>query len=162
MKNEFAIFAAGCFWGVEEIFRKIPGVVNTTVGYTGGDTPNPTYKQVCSGNTNHAEALEIEFDCTQVTYADLVRIFFRMHDPTTKNRQHNDIGTQYRSAIFVKNENQRTAAENIIQELTAQNAFKSPIVTQVVDAKIFYSAEEEHQDYLLKNPGGYNCHILRP
>lgn len=160
--TERATFAGGCFWGVEEIFRKIPGVVDTTVGYTGGSTPHPTYKLVCSGQTGHAEALEIEFDPAQVSYEELVRVFFRMHDPTTMNRQHNDVGTQYRSAIFVENENQRQISQKVIAELTEKNTFGKPIVTQIVDAGIFYSAEEEHQDYLMKNPGGYNCHILRP
>lgn len=160
--SERATFAGGCFWGVEEIFRKIPGVTDTTVGYTGGTTPHPTYKLVCSGQTGHAEALEIEFDPSKVSYEDLVRVFFRMHDPTTPNRQHNDIGTQYRSAIFAENENQKTIAKKVIAELTEKKEFSKPIVTEILDAGIFYSAEEEHQDYLLKNPGGYNCHILRP
>ncbi len=157
-----ATFAGGCFWGVEEIFRKLPGVVDTTVGYTGGTAPHPTYKLVCSGTTGHAEALEIEFDPAKISYEELVRVFFRMHDPTTKNRQHNDIGTQYRSAIFAENEDQKTIARKVIAELTEKNVFGKPIVTEIVDAGVFYSAEEEHQDYLMKNPGGYNCHILRP
>lgn len=160
--SERATFAGGCFWGVEEIFRKLPGVVDTTVGYTGGTTPHPTYKLVCSGTTGHAEALEIEFDPSKTSFEELVRVFFRMHDPTTKNRQHNDIGTQYRSAIFAENEDQKVIARKVIDELTEKNVFGKPIVTEIVDAGIFYSAEEEHQDYLMKNPGGYNCHILRP
>lgn len=157
-----AVFAAGCFWGVEEIFRKIPGVTNTTVGYIGGTTKHPTYKEVCTGKTGHAEAIEILFDPKQVSYEELVRVFFRMHDPTTLNRQHNDIGTQYRSAIFADDEAQKEIAVRVIQELIEKKAFKSPIVTQVLDPQMFYSAEEEHQEYLIKHPEGYNCHILRP
>ena len=161
-QNRTAVFAGGCFWGVEEIFRKIPGVVETTVGYTGGTTTQPTYKEVCSGKTGHAEALEIVFDPAKVGYEELVRVFFRMHDPTTLNRQHNDVGTQYRSAIFVEDDAQREAALRVITDLTEKQEFSKPIVTEVVDAGVFYPAEQEHQDYLLKNPDGYNCHILRP
>ncbi len=161
-KQEIATFAGGCFWGVEEIFRKTPGVLETTVGYMGGTTKYPTYKEVCTGTTGHAEAIEIIFDPTQITYETLVKLFFRMHDPTTLNRQHNDIGTQYRSAIFTQDEEQKQIAKKVIESLEAEKVFKNPIVTQVVDAMTFYSAEEEHQDYLLKNPGGYNCHYLRP
>ncbi len=161
-KQEIAIFAGGCFWGVEEIFRKIPGVIDTTVGYIGGSTEHPKYKEVCTGKTGHAEALEIMFDPDKVSYESLVHTFFKMHDPTTPNRQHNDIGTQYRSAIFADNEQQKEIARKVIAELTAKNEFKKPIVTQIENASMFYSAEEEHQDYLMKNPGGYNCHILRP
>lgn len=161
-EKKIAIFAAGCFWGVEEIFRKTPGVVATRVGYTGGTKSEPTYREVCSGRTGHAEAIEIEFDDSQITYENLVKLFFRMHDPTTLNRQHNDIGTQYRSAIFYLDEGQRQTSQRVIEELTTAKKFSRPIVTQIVAASEFYSAEEEHQDYLQKNPGGYNCHILRP
>lgn len=160
--QEIAVFAGGCFWGVEEIFRKIPGVLQTTVGYTGGTTPSPRYKEVCSGETGHAEALEIAFNPKEVSYEELVRIFFRMHDPTTPNRQHNDVGTQYRSAIFTETEEQAMTARKVIADLSAQGIFKKPIVTEVLPASVFHSAEPEHQDYLQKNPGGYNCHILRP
>ncbi len=156
-----ATFAAGCFWGVEEIFRKIPGVLDTTVGYTGGTTVQPTYKEVCSGKTGHAEALEIVFNPQKVSYEELVRLFFKMHDPTTLNRQHNDVGTQYRSAIFVEDEEQRVVAQKVIADLTEKREFDRPIVTQILDAQVFYSAEEEHQDYLIKNPGGYMCHVVR-
>lgn len=161
-KTQVAVFAGGCFWGVEEIFRKIPGVHQTHVGYTGGTSVNPTYKEVCSGRTGHAEAIEIQFDPGQVSYEELVRIFFRMHDPTTPNRQHNDVGPQYRSAIFAENAEQKAIARRVIDDLTQKAAFAKPIVTEVVDASIFYSAEDEHQAYLQKNPGGYNCHVLRP
>ncbi len=159
--TEIATFAAGCFWGVEEIFRKIPGVVDTTVGYTGGTKAHPTYEDVCGGQTGHAEAIQIEFDPSHLNYEKLVRTFFKMHDPTTLNRQHNDIGTQYRSAIFVQDGAQRVVAETVIAELNTSGEFKKPIVTVVQDAKPFYRAEDYHQDYLVKNPGGYNCHVLR-
>lgn len=160
-KIEVAVFAGGCFWGVEEIFRKLQGVTATRVGYTGGQTEHPTYKQVCTGSTGHAEAIEIQFDPQTVSYEQLVRVFFKMHDPTTLNRQHNDIGTQYRSAIFAENDEQMRIAKMVISDPKVQADFKKPIVTEVVKAGIFWSAEEEHQEYLIKNPGGYNCHILR-
>lgn len=158
-KHETAILAAGCFWGVEEIFRKIPGVVKTTVGYTGGTTENPTYEEVCTGRTGHAEAIEVVYDPAQVDYATILDFFFRLHDPTTLNRQHNDIGTQYRSAIFHTSEAQKEIAERVKTEQAAN--FKKPIVTEISAASVFYSAEAYHQDYLVKNPGGYNCHVLR-
>ena len=160
-KSETAILAGGCFWGMEEILRKIPGVLNTVVGYTGGSTPNPSYEQVCTGRTGHAEAIQIEFDPTRLSYSDLLSFFFRMHDPTTLNRQHNDIGTQYRSAIFVSSPEQRAAAERVREEFGKSGRFKKPIVTEITEASTFYPAEEYHQNYLLKNPDGYNCHVLR-
>jgi peptide methionine sulfoxide reductase msrA/msrB len=158
--RETAILAGGCFWGMEEILRKIPGVVSTEVGYTGGEGAEPTYKQVCTGLTGHAEAVEIVFDPAVLPYDKLLEFFFRMHDPTTPNRQHNDIGTQYRSAIFYTSPEQKETAERVIRELTAAKRFKRPIVTQVTKATEFYPAEGYHQDYLVKNPGGYNCHVL--
>lgn len=158
-KHETALVAAGCFWGVEEIFRKIPGVVNTTVGYTGGTTANPTYEEVCTGRTGHAEAIEVVYDPAQVDYATILDFFFRLHDPTTLNRQHNDVGTQYRSAIFYTSEAQKEIAERVKTEQSGN--FKKPIVTEISAASVFYSAEAYHQDYLVKNPGGYNCHVLR-
>ncbi len=158
-KHETALVAAGCFWGVEEIFRKIPGVVKTTVGYTGGTTVNPTYEQVCTGRTGHAEAIEVVYDPSQVDYATILDFFFRLHDPTTLNRQHNDIGTQYRSAIFYTSPAQKEIAERVKADQAGK--FKKPIVTEITAASVFYSAEDYHQDYLVKNPGGYNCHVLR-
>lgn len=158
-KHETALVAAGCFWGVEEIFRKIPGVVKTTVGYTGGTTANPTYEEVCTGRTGHAEAIEVVYDPAIVDYATILDFFFRLHDPTTLNRQHNDIGTQYRSAIFHTSETQKEIAERVKKEQAGN--FKKPIVTEITAASIFYSAEDYHQDYLVKNPDGYNCHVLR-
>lgn len=159
--RETAILAGGCFWGMEEILRKIPGVISTEVGYTGGAGANPTYKQVCTGVTGHAEAIEIVFDPKVLPYERLLDIFFRMHDPTTPNRQHNDIGTQYRSAIFYTSPAQKEIAGKVIQSLTAAGKFGRPIVTEVTQAGVFYPAEDYHQDYLVKNPGGYNCHVLK-
>lgn len=158
---KLATLAGGCFWGVEEIFRKIPGVAQTEVGYTGGTVPNPTYKQVCGGGTGHAEAIQITFDPAKVTYEQILNYFFRLHDPTTLNRQHNDVGTQYRSAIFYHDDQQKQAAEKVKAEFDKSGRFDKPIVTQIVKATEFYPAEEYHQDYLIKNPGGYNCHVLR-
>ncbi len=156
-----ATFAGGCFWGMEEILRGIPGVVQTRVGYTGGETKSPTYNDVKKGNTGHAEAVEIVFDPKRISYDELLGYFFRMHDPTTLNRQGNDIGTQYRSAIFVHNDEQKKAAEKIMAQVSASGKWKKPLVTQVVKAGAFYSAEDYHQKYLVKNPGGYTCHFLR-
>ena len=159
--SETAILAGGCFWGMEEILRKIPGVLNTVVGYTGGSTPDPSYEQVCTGRTGHAEAIQIEFDPARLSFSELLSFFFRMHDPTTLNRQHNDIGTQYRSAIFVQGPEQRAVAERVREEFGKSGRFRKPIVTEITEASAFYPAEEYHQNYLLKNPDGYNCHVLR-
>lgn len=160
-KGEVAVLAAGCFWGVEEILRQIPGVIDTEVGYTGGTTNKPCYDEVCSGETGHAEAVRIIFDPNKIGYEEIVRIFFRLHDPTTLNRQHNDIGTQYRSAIFYHNEAQRETATRVRDSLEQSGKFPRPIVTQIVPAAAFYPAEKHHQDYLQKNPSGYTCHILK-
>jgi peptide methionine sulfoxide reductase msrA/msrB len=157
--RETAVLAGGCFWGMEEIIRKIPGVVKTTVGYTGGTTANPTYEEVCTGGTGHAEAIQVEFDSTRLGYESLLDYFFRMHDPTTLNRQHNDVGTQYRSAIFYTSEAQKQTAERVKQEQSGK--FKRLITTEITAATKFYSAEDYHQKYLVKNPGGYTCHVLR-
>ena len=160
-KRETAILAGGCFWGVEEILRKIPGVLETEVGYTGGTTKNPSYEQICTGRTGHAEGLRIVFDPSQLSYAELLKVFFRMHDPTTPNRQHNDVGTQYRSAIFYTSDEQQQTAEQVKAEMDKSGRFKRPIVTEITKASEFYSGEDYHQKYLVKNPGGYNCHVLR-
>lgn len=160
-KHETAILAGGCFWGMEEIIRKLPGVIKTTVGYTGGTTPNPTYKEVCTGSTGHAEAIEVVFDPARLSYEGLLGYFFRMHDPTTLNRQHNDMGTQYRSAIFYTSEEQKKTAEHVKAKLEAAKKFNRPITTEITQASKFYPAEEYHQKYLVKNPGGYTCHVLR-
>jgi peptide methionine sulfoxide reductase msrA/msrB len=152
------IFAAGCFWGTEGYFRQLPGVVSTEVGYSGGTTENPTYDEVCSGNTGHAESIRIDFNPELISYRELLLHFFRMHDPTTLNRQGNDIGTQYRSAIFYVNDRQKQEAEDLVRELTDSKKYKNPVVTQIRSAGAFYNAEQYHQDYLLKNPKGY-CHV---
>ena len=159
--RETAILAGGCFWGMEEILREVPGVIETTVGYSGGKVANPTYKQVCTGTTGHAEAIQIVFDPARLSYEQLLGYFFRMHDPTTKNQQHNDIGTQYRSAIFYLSDAQKQTAERVKAQADKSGKFNRPIVTEITKASAFYPAEEYHQKYLVKNPGGYNCHVLR-
>lgn len=161
MKKEIATLAGGCFWGMEDIIRNIPGVLNTTVGYTGGSVDNPTYNIVKLGTTNHAEAVQVEFDSTKLSYEDLLGFFFRMHDPTTLNQQGNDKGTQYRSAIFYHSPDQKSTAEKVIKKIESAKKWPRPIVTQVLEASKFYPAEDYHQDYLKKNPGGYTCHWLR-
>lgn len=157
--TETATLAGGCFWGVEELIRKLPGVVDTTVGYAGGTLEKPTYEDVKTGRTGHAETVEIVFDPATITYDELLDFFFRMHDPTTKNRQMNDVGTQYRSAIFVHDEKQREAAQRAIAR--NQPRWPKPIVTEIVDATQFWSAEDDHQNYLERMPWGYNCHYVR-
>ena len=159
--HETAVLAGGCFWGMEEIIRKIPGVIKTTVGYTGGTTANPTYQEVCTGGTGHAESIQVVFDPTRLTYEGLLDFFFRMHDPTTPNQQHNDRGTQYRSAIFYTSEAQKQTAERVKSRWDKSGKFNRPITTEITQATKFYSAEEYHQKYLVKNPGGYTCHVLR-
>lgn len=161
VKQEIAVLAGGCFWGAEELLRELPGVIQTQVGYTGGFLKNPTYEDVKTGTTGHAEAVEVIFDPAKVAYADLLKYFFRLHDPTTLNRQGNDVGTQYRSAIFYHNEAQKKIAQQVKDEVNKSGKWKQPIVTEIVPASEFYSAEEYHQDYLQKNPGGYTCHYLR-
>ena len=158
--RETAILAGGCFWGMEEIIRKIPGVIRTTVGYSGGTTANPNYEEVCTGGSGHAEAIQVEFDSTRLNYEELLNYFFRMHDPTTPNRQHNDVGTQYRSAIFYTSEAQKQMAESVKAKWDKSGKFNRPIVTEVTAAGKFYPAEEYHQKYLIKHPGGYTCHVL--
>ena len=159
--SETAILAGGCFWGMEEIIRKIPGVTKTTVGYTGGHTANPTYEEVCSHATGHAEAVQVVFDPARLSYESLLDYFFRMHDPTTLNRQHNDVGAQYRSAIFYTSEAQKQTAMRVKAQWDKSGKFDRPITTGITQATTFYPAEEYHQKYLMKNPGGYTCHVLR-
>lgn len=159
--TETAVVAGGCFWGVEHLLRELDGVVETEVGYAGGGTENPTYEQVCSGRTGHAEAVRVVFDPSTVGYADVLRYFFRLHDPTTPNRQHNDVGTQYRSAIFVANDEQREVAERVKAEEDHSGRWQRPVVTEISEGATFWPAEPYHQDYLVKNPGGYNCHFVR-
>ena len=159
---ETAILAGGCFWGMEDILRKIPGVLETEAGYSGGSTASPDYEAVHSGSTGHAEAVRIVFDPARLSYADLLEHwFFRMHDPTTRNRQGNDVGTQYRSAIFYTSPEQKQSAEDVIRRVDASKKWSAPIVTEVAAAGPFTRAEEYHQRYLEKNPGGYTCHYLR-
>lgn len=153
-----ATFAAGCFWGVEEAFRQIKGVTSTTVGYTGGTMKNPSYKDVCTGATGHAEAVEVEFDPAQVSYRELLAAFFQSHNPTTPNRQGPDIGTQYRSAIFYHDAEQETAAIESKAALEKAGIFKRPIVTEIAPASEFYRAEDYHQQYLEKR-GAKSCHL---
>ena len=159
--HETAILAGGCFWGMEEIIRKIPGVVKTTVGYSGGATPDPTYQDVCTGATGHAESIQIVFDPARLSYESLLDYFFRMHDPTTLNQQHNDVGTQYRSAIFYTSDEQKLTAEAVKTWWDKSGKFDRPITTEIKHATTFYPAEEYHQKYLVKHPGGYTCHVLR-
>ena len=159
---ETAVLAGGCFWGMEDLLRKIPGVLETEVGYTGGTTSNPVYNEVKTGRTGHAESVRITFDPAKISYEDLLeKWFFKMHDPTTKNRQGNDVGTQYRSAIFVTSPAQRETALKVIARVNASKKWGAPIVTEVTDAGPFTLAEDYHQDYLEKNPGGYTCHFMR-
>jgi len=159
---ETAVLAGGCFWGMEEILRKVPGVLETDVGYAGGKTKDPTYQTVKRGDTGHAESIRIVFDPKKISYAELLeKWFFRMHDPTTVDRQGNDRGSQYRSAIFVQNAEQRSVAEGVKKKVDQTGKWGAPIVTQIVDAGPFTPAEGYHQDYLKENPGGYTCHFLR-
>jgi peptide methionine sulfoxide reductase msrA/msrB len=160
-QEEVAVLAGGCFWGVEELIRALPGVISTEVGYTGGVLVSPTYRDVSSGTTGHAEAVRIVFDPRKLSYADLLRYFFRLHDPTTLNQQGNDRGTQYRSVIFFASDLQRQTAEDLKQEVNASGRWKGRVVTQVTASSEWYPAESYHQDYLQKNPGGYTCHYLR-
>ena len=161
MTLEKALLGAGCFWGVEHIIKKTEGIISTKVGYSGGDIEDPTYPMVCSGSTGHAEVVLVEFNPAIISYAKVLDLFFRLHDPTTVNRQHNDIGTQYRSVIFYYSDEQKKTANEVIQKVNESKVFKDPVVTQVLKAREFYSAEDYHQDYLDKNPDGYMCHILR-
>jgi methionine-S-sulfoxide reductase len=157
--TETATLAGGCFWGVEELIRKLPGVIDTTVGYTGGSLANPRYEDVKTGRTGHAETVEIVFNPEEITYDEILDFFFRLHDPTTRNRQGNDVGTQYRSAIFVHDAKQREAAQRAIAR--AQEKWPRPIATEIVAYEQFWPAEGYHQDYLQRYPNGYTCHYLR-
>lgn len=158
MSEKTASFAAGCFWGVEARFRQINGVIDATVGYMGGDTDNPDYQQVCSGNTGHAEAVQLLFDDTKVSYAELLDAFFAMHNPTTLDRQGPDFGSQYRSAVFWHDSEQQQAAEKKIAKLDASGKWRDPVVTQLGEAGKFWRAEEYHQRYMEKNSGGF-CNL---
>jgi peptide-methionine (S)-S-oxide reductase len=157
-KTETAIFAAGCFWGVEEYFNRVKGVINSESGYTGGTTKNPSYEEVCTGKTGHAEAVRVTFNPQIVSYERLLQHFWEMHDPTSLNRQGNDIGSEYRSTIFYTNPEQEKTAKGSLEKLAKSGKYEKKIVTEILPAKEFYPAEDYHQDYLKKNPYGY-CHI---
>jgi methionine-S-sulfoxide reductase len=156
--TELATFAAGCFWGVEAYFRRVKGVVRATSGYTGGTAVRPSYEQVCTGLTGHAESVQVEYDPSVVSYDRLLYHFWKIHDPTQVDRQGNDVGSQYRSAIFTHSEQQRMAAESSKAELESSGRYLRPIATQIEPASAFWPAEDYHQDYLTKHPGGY-CHV---
>lgn len=159
--HSVALFAGGCFWGMEELFRAIPGVLDTEVGYSGGSLVNPTYYHVKMGNTGHAETLQITFDSALVSYETLVEFFYKIHDPTTLNRQGNDLGSQYRSAIFYLDDQQKQIAEMVTKRVEESGFWNKPIVTEITKAGPFYNAEPEHQDYLQRYPDGYTCHYIR-
>ena len=156
--TETAILAGGCFWGMEQFLRRIPGVLSTRVGYTGGDVPNATYRN----HGTHAEALELVFDPGQVSYRQILEFFFQIHDPSTANRQGNDRGTSYRSGIYYLDEAQKRMAEQTIADVDASGLWPGKAVTEVAPAGPFWEAEPEHQDYLERNPNGYTCHFIRP
>jgi peptide-methionine (S)-S-oxide reductase len=155
---EKAILAGGCFWGAQQLLRRRPGVIETRVGYSGGETPNATYRN----HGNHAEAVEITFDPEQISYRDLLEFFFQIHDPSTKDRQGNDVGASYRSAIFYLSDEQKRVAEDTIADVDASGLWPGKVVTEVTAAGPFWEAEDEHQDYLEKYPNGYTCHYVRP
>jgi methionine-S-sulfoxide reductase len=160
--TQVAVLAGGCFWGVEDILRDVPGVIDTEVGYTGGWLPNPRYEDTHDGRSGHAEAVRVTFDPAVLSYEDLLeQWFFRLHDPTTRNRQGNDVGTQYRSAIFPQTPEQRAAAERVIARVQGSGRWRRPVTTSIEPASAWYGAEDYHQDYLRKHAGGYTCHYLR-
>jgi methionine-S-sulfoxide reductase len=159
--TQTAYLAGGCFWGMEELVRAIPGVLETEVGYTGGEVPDATYQIVKTGRSGHAESLKVVFDPQLLSYRHLLFEFFRMHNPTTRNQQGNDIGTQYRSAIFYLSEEQKHTAEEVIRTVDVSGDWQAKVLTEVMPFKEFYRAEEYHQKYLIKNRGGYTCHYVR-
>ena len=157
-ETDRAVLAGGCFWGMQDLIRKLPGVEKTRVGYTGGEVPNATYRN----HEGHAEAIEILFDPARISYRELLEFFFQIHDPTTKNRQGNDVGSSYRSAIFYTSEEQRDEALRTVEDANASGIWPSKVVTEVEPAREFWEAEPEHQDYLERIPNGYTCHFPRP
>jgi len=159
-RYEEATFGGGCFWGTEYVFQQVPGVRATRVGFMGGHVDNPTYKQICYSNTHHAEVVQLRYDPEQISYEKLVKVFFKIHDPTTLNRQGPDVGTQYRSAIFYHDDQQKQIAEKVKVAFDASGEFKTPIVTEITPAKEFWKAENYHQDYFKKNPNHPACHIV--
>lgn len=158
MTTERAVLAGGCFWGMQDLIRKMPGVVTTRVGYTGGEVPNATYRN----HGNHAEAIEIIYDPARVSYRDLLEFFFQIHDPSTPNRQGNDLGPSYRSAIYYVDDAQREVAEETIADVDASGLWPAKVVTELAPVSDFWEAEPEHQDYLERIPNGYTCHFVRP
>ena len=156
--TETAILAGGCFWGMQELIRKRPGVISTRVGYSGGDVPNATYRN----HGTHAEAIEIVFDPAQISYRQILEFFFQIHDPSTQNRQGNDVGTSYRSAIYYLSEEQKRVAEDTVADVDVSNLWPGKVVTEIEPAGPFWEAELEHQDYLERLPDGYTCHFIRP
>ena len=157
-QTETAILAGGCFWGMQDLLRRYPGVLKTRVGYTGGDVPNATYRN----HSNHAEAIEIEFDPAVISYRQSLEFFFQIHDPSTPNRQGNDLGPSYRSAIYYLNDEQRAVAEDTAADVDASKLWPGRVVTEIEPAGPFWEAEPEHQDYLERIPNGYTCHFIRP
>jgi peptide-methionine (S)-S-oxide reductase len=157
-RTETAILAGGCFWGMQDLLRRYPGVVSTRVGYSGGDVPNATYRN----HGTHAESIEIVFDPDQISYRQILEFFFQIHDPTTKNRQGNDVGMSYRSALFYLNDEQKQVAEDTVADADASGLWPDKVVTEIMPAGPFWEAEPEHQDYLEHYPNGYTCHFIRP
>lgn len=161
MKLNYVIVAGGCFWGLEDLLKNLDGVTSTKVGYSGGDFDDPTYADIRTGKTGHAEAVRVEYDEDEVSLNEILHYFFKIHDPTTKNRQGNDVGTSYRSAVFYRDDAQKALIEDVIDEVNETGRFENEVVTTVTLEKEFYDAEEYHQNYLQKNPGGYSCHYER-
>lgn len=161
MSTDYVILAGGCFWGLEDLLRQLDGVISTKVGYSGGDFDDPTYADVKTGRTGHAEAVRVEYNKEEISLEEVLHYYFKIHDPTTKNRQGNDKGSQYRSIVFFRNEEQKSRIAKIIDEVNDLGRFENPVVTEVALEKEFYNAEEFHQNYLQKHPNGYSCHFER-
>lgn len=161
MKLDYVIVAGGCFWGLEDLLRSLDGVTSTKVGYSGGDFDDPTYADIITGKTGHAEAVRVEYDQDEISLEEILHYFFKIHDPTTKNRQGNDVGTSYRSAAFYRDDAQKAIIENVIDEVNEIGRFENEVVTTVTLEKEFYDAEAYHQNYLQRNPNGYSCHFER-
>lgn len=161
MKPNYVIVAGGCFWGLEDLLKNLNGVTSTKVGYSGGDFDDPNYADIRTGKTGHAEAVRVEYDEDEISLKEILHYFFKIHDPTTKNRQGNDVGSSYRSAVFYRDDAQKAIIENVIEEVNEIGRFENAVVTIVTLEKEFYDAEEYHQNYLQKNPHGYTCHFER-
>ena len=160
MAEAMAVMGGGCFWCTEAVFKELRGVSRVQSGYAGGTTPDPTYKQVCTGRTGHAEVVRVTYDPEQVSYADLLRVFFVTHDPTTRNRQGNDVGPQYRSIILTDGEEQAATARGVFDEITSERIWPAPLTTEIVPLKTFYPAEPEHDDYFARNPYAGYCQVI--